>query len=237
MKTKQFINSSNFIKTALTSNHLTQLLAVSTMAIGATVGISAAPAGAVLLNNGNLALSDGTSDFYTAGNPSSYAVNFNPTGKVLASGVTNTFLTAFTPDSIVSVNANSPATFNLVSGTTNNFSLASALDFNFTNGVKISVDGGSIFTRNINNGSVGVAFSNSNVTGKVVNADGTVNLQALSFSFNDNPNVGGGSYSLTLSPTLGAAASVPEPFTIIGTLIGGTAAFRMRKKLGNASKN
>lgn len=28
-----------------------------------------------------------------------------------------------------------------------------------------------------------------------------------------------------------AATSVPEPFTIIGTLIGGTAAFRMRKKL------
>jgi hypothetical protein len=27
------------------------------------------------------------------------------------------------------------------------------------------------------------------------------------------------------------AASVPEPFTIIGTLVGGTAAFRMRKKL------
>jgi hypothetical protein len=31
-----------------------------------------------------------------------------------------------------------------------------------------------------------------------------------------------------------AAASVPEPFTIIGTLIGGTAAVRMRKKLKQA---
>ena len=34
----------------------------------------------------------------------------------------------------------------------------------------------------------------------------------------------------------GAATAVPEPFTIIGTLIGGTAALRMRKKL-NASAN
>jgi hypothetical protein len=31
-----------------------------------------------------------------------------------------------------------------------------------------------------------------------------------------------------------AAASVPEPFTVIGTLIGGTAAVRMRKKLKQA---
>jgi hypothetical protein len=31
--------------------------------------------------------------------------------------------------------------------------------------------------------------------------------------------------------SLGKVQSVPEPFTIIGTLIGGTAAFRMRKKL------
>jgi hypothetical protein len=32
------------------------------------------------------------------------------------------------------------------------------------------------------------------------------------------------------------AAAVPEPFTVIGTLIGGTAAFRMRRKLKSARK-
>jgi hypothetical protein len=32
------------------------------------------------------------------------------------------------------------------------------------------------------------------------------------------------------------ATAVPEPFTIIGTLVGGTAALRMRKKLKSASK-
>ncbi len=35
---------------------------------------------------------------------------------------------------------------------------------------------------------------------------------------------------------LGQSQSVPEPFTIIGTLVGGTAAVRMRKKLGASSK-
>jgi hypothetical protein len=34
----------------------------------------------------------------------------------------------------------------------------------------------------------------------------------------------------------GAATSVPEPFTIIGTLVGGTAAMRMRKKLKSVDK-
>jgi hypothetical protein len=33
-----------------------------------------------------------------------------------------------------------------------------------------------------------------------------------------------------------AATSVPEPFTIIGSLVGGTAAFRMRKKLKSTNK-
>ena len=38
----------------------------------------------------------------------------------------------------------------------------------------------------------------------------------------------GGAASLA---TTGPAAAVPEPFTMIGTLIGGTAALRLRKKL------
>jgi hypothetical protein len=41
------------------------------------------------------------------------------------------------------------------------------------------------------------------------------------------PNV----YTLTGSISQAGATSVPEPFTIVGTLIGGTAALRMRKKL------
>lgn len=40
--------------------------------------------------------------------------------------------------------------------------------------------------------------------------------------------IGGAASFATTGP---AAAAVPEPFTIIGTIIGGTAAFRLRKKL------
>jgi hypothetical protein len=42
-----------------------------------------------------------------------------------------------------------------------------------------------------------------------------------------NNNVGGSYNATAVAPT----TSVPEPFTVIGTLVGGTAALRMRKKL------
>jgi hypothetical protein len=49
-----------------------------------------------------------------------------------------------------------------------------------------------------------------------------------------------GAYSNTISGagniTAGAATAAPEPFTIIGTLVGGTAAMRMRKKLKSVNK-
>lgn len=48
-----------------------------------------------------------------------------------------------------------------------------------------------------------------------------------------------GTYSNTIDGPgniTGAAAAVPEPFTIIGTLVGGTAALRLRKKLKAANK-
>jgi hypothetical protein len=53
------------------------------------------------------------------------------------------------------------------------------------------------------------------------------------FSFNENASVVAGGTTISdfvLTNTTGAT-SVPEPFTVIGTLVGGTAALRMRKKL------
>jgi hypothetical protein len=61
--------------------------------------------------------------------------------------------------------------------------------------------------------------------------------ESAKFSFLENaPRVAGGtiiSNFLLTNTTAPAAAptSVPEPFTVIGTLVGGTAAIRMRKKL------
>jgi hypothetical protein len=48
--------------------------------------------------------------------------------------------------------------------------------------------------------------------------------------------IGGAASLATTGPTVPTAA-VPEPFTIIGTLIGGTAALRMRKKLKSRTKS
>jgi hypothetical protein len=53
-------------------------------------------------------------------------------------------------------------------------------------------------------------------------------LQFITVTDTINPN--GGSV-LSFQNTFVQQQQVPEPFTIIGTLIGGTAAFRMRKKL------
>jgi hypothetical protein len=60
------------------------------------------------------------------------------------------------------------------------------------------------------------------------------NGTTLYFKVNDTTygdNVGSFAFNGTLSNT-----AVPEPFTIIGTLVGGTAAFRMRKKLQAVNK-
>ena len=59
-------------------------------------------------------------------------------------------------------------------------------------------------------------------------ADFSVGYSSAYRSLFDNLTFG------TASPT--AATSVPEPFTVIGTLVGGTAALRMRKKLKSAGK-
>jgi hypothetical protein len=40
----------------------------------------------------------------------------------------------------------------------------------------------------------------------------------------------------TAIPGIPTGTAVPEPFTIIGTLVGGTAALRMRKKLRSTAK-
>jgi hypothetical protein len=226
-KIKQFANLASIKKSIVIS-------AASSLAIGVAAIIPAAPAGAVLLNSGNFSFADGTTDFFTSLGQTSYTVNFNNTsGAAFINSATGAFSSSFAPGSTPAVTP-STGIFSLVSG--NIFSLASPLSFNFpVNGVNVSIDSGSTFTRTFNNVNSGVGFADLSVTGRVANADGTVNLQALSFTFNDNPNPGGGSYSVTLSPN--NPLNVPEPFSVIGTIVGGTAAFRMRKKLANAGKH
>ena len=63
----------------------------------------------------------------------------------------------------------------------------------------------------------------------------TTTTSSLSLIANDSAyNDNSGAYNVSGSIT--PAAVVPEPFTIIGTLVGGTAAVRMRKKLQEVGK-
>jgi hypothetical protein len=73
----------------------------------------------------------------------------------------------------------------------------------------------------------GYGFSTS------LNAGTNYFLVSTSFS----PGVSG-SFTTTIDGpgNVSASTSVPEPFTIIGTLVGGTAAIRMRKKLKSVNK-
>jgi hypothetical protein len=136
--------------------------------------------------------------------------------------------------------------------TVGDFSLASLsnlnMNFSFTNGSSfsladstsnLSTSGISIF--DLGAGNLGLVFTGSGGGGAV---DFSKNSTSLSFeptSSISNPTgccggngvtnlyfteAFGGSYNATA-----AAQSVPEPFTIVGTLVGGTAAIRMRKKL------
>ncbi|WP_310482153.1 PEP-CTERM sorting domain-containing protein [Chamaesiphon sp. VAR_48_metabat_403] len=58
------------------------------------------------------------------------------------------------------------------------------------------------------------------------------NIDNTNLTLNPSPN---GSFSVVA--TVPGATTVPEPFTIIGTLLGGTAAMRMRKKLAAAANH
>jgi hypothetical protein len=71
-----------------------------------------------------------------------------------------------------------------------------------------------------------VQLTARNTLGAITNSDSATVAQQVAFSFSDLPGTGGGDYNILVSPT-----AVPEPFTIIGTIVGGTAALRLRKKL------
>jgi hypothetical protein len=63
-----------------------------------------------------------------------------------------------------------------------------------------------------------------------VNGLDQTNNNTLSFSFNDTGAGTGGLFIISASPV----AAVPEPFTIIGSIVGGAAALRMKKKMSKS---
>jgi sugar lactone lactonase YvrE len=93
---------------------------------------------------------------------------------------------------------------------------------------------GNIFASGLNT-PYGLVFDGS---GNLYEADaGTSQINIFAPSGTKIGALGGLSFPTGLaidSSTTGTPTAVPEPFTIIGTLIGGTAALRMRKKLRSA---
>ena len=65
--------------------------------------------------------------------------------------------------------------------------------------------------------------------------DGDISMLGTNIPYSQRSFTGFGTYASTVSAPADPT-TVPEPFTVIGSLIGGTAAFRMRKKLKATSK-
>ncbi len=231
MKIRQFANLPG-IETSL------KIIAASSLAIGVVAGVAAAPAGAVLLTApGNLSFNDGVLN--TAGiiNPvagNTFTATFNNTGFNLVSVATGSFAPLFTPLGPKTVSSPS---VNFLYASGQNYTLQSNLDFNFGTAGLLRIASGSTFLDTAQ-GATHSNFSLVGTAGSFITPDSIATpLTLSSFNFdvdndvaNPSPN---GSYSLVASIT--PTAAVPEPFTVIGTLIGGTAAFRRRKTL--ASKN
>ncbi len=231
-----------------------RLLTICGFAIGAAA-ISAAPAGAVLITGGNLAFNDGaqlgSGAITTAGG--NFSVNFSSGGNAIVTDASGGF-SPLVPGvvnpttSVARTIAPSVGNFSYTSvvpaatGGTFTATLLNALNYNFGSTIgSVNLGIGSTFTGfyiaptpAIPSLASGHSFLNFN-TGNVSFLSGTSTtggaqttpLLLTSFNFDVDNATGGssnGSYSIV-------ASAVPEPFTIIGTLVGGTAALRMRKKL------
>jgi hypothetical protein len=244
MKIKQFTNSPTFFRTASKSSTITQLLAVSSITLGVATIVPTAPAQAAVINSGELAFNDGA--FNSSGTISTnngFNVNFNNGGNAIVTTASGDFAPL-----IPGVNPPFVSVPKTVSGSLGTFLYSGAgpgtsVDYRLSNPLGLDFNfGGAIGTLNIAANSI---FRGSPVTGgnfnfSILNSLGStfnsgtsspVNIIDFDFSVSNNPNQLG-SYGIRV-----AAAEVPEPFTIIGTIVGGAAALRMRKKMSNAAKN
>lgn len=168
-----------------------------------------------------------------------YGLAFDPSGNLFASALTPGLINKFTPGGAKSTFASSlyfPTA--LASDSTGNlYSVEGA----FNNFINKFTPGGNKSTLASGLGpDYSLAFDPS--SGNLFTGGGTTTiLQVAPDGSVSTLASGGGLYdfrTLAIAPTAAPSSAVPEPFTIIGTLIGGTAALRMRKKLrANSSEN
>jgi hypothetical protein len=231
MKIRQFTNLPG-IKTSL------KIVAASSLAMGVVAGVSAAPASAVTFGTGELDFGVFTSPFASLVNPAvpgnNFNVTFNPSGTTSIFSATGAFSPTFTSAS--TIGSNSPTVnFSNIGGSAYRLNQNLVLNFAAATPTSFTLLQNSTFmeTEIFSGGlRVGAGLQLANSAGAFfTNAGDITNIPTLAFSFTDTGIPSGGLFVAQASPT-----AVPEPFTIIGTIIGGTAAFRMRKKLASSVK-
>jgi hypothetical protein len=243
MKINRLTSLSRYQKVTLITSRIVQFLA-----IGAATGISASPVQAISLTNSSLSFQGGTSNFFEQVNPvagNTFSTTFNPGSIALVTGSSNS-ISRFFPRSPLSYTvAPAQGDFSYIGTNSNGFdySLTNPLSFAFNNGVDLTVGAGSVFRGTLNQTTRGIDFAVLDSRGSFFsNAGNTTPTNSLAFSFGDIPDrsfgIGGG-YSISASniSTQIISTQVPEPFTMIGTIFGSAAAFRMRRKLTTALNN
>jgi hypothetical protein len=250
MKFNQITKASYSIEKFFKTDILRQLLTISTIA-GAIAVAMAAPARSVSLAEGQVVFIGEVDNFLSLVDPvadDTIDVLFNNSGiDATVSSATGPFFTTpglfnqRTPavtgrdgSGVYGIAPAAPATFKYVTGDASNYTynLVNNLDFAFNNGVTLTVIGGTKFRGNLTPGDAASLTTNDG-TGSFYTQGGVrTDVTALSFSLNDIDGGSTAGYSILASTT----TSAPEPLTIVGTLIGATAAVRMRKKLAKASQ-
>ncbi len=210
----------------LKTDRFGKVFAIGTLAIGAVAGLSAAPAGAVTFTGGEFDFGVFTTSFGSGvstvpGN--TVSIGFNPNGTTNIFTASGNFAPLF-PNPTIGVTP-STANFAYVSGS--NYSLTNDLVFAFGNGVNLTLGQNNIFSASgVGTNSVSLSLV-APITNSFFSSGGDITpVPTFALTLTDSGLPSRGVYVGQVSPT-----AVPEPFTVIGTLIGGTAAFRLRKKL------
>ncbi|WP_310426657.1 hypothetical protein [Chamaesiphon sp. VAR_48_metabat_135_sub] len=215
---------------------LNRLFAIGSIAVGVVAIFPVASAQAVEFHHGALNFDGGTSAFYTAArNSQSFNLTFNTSLSADVSLASDEFGVAPYFPTLGGYAINSPVgnfAFQSALGGSRTYELTNNLQFAFTNGIKLNIKAGSIFSATTNTNSATFDLSNSAGSSFENGAD-IVPTASLVFGFSDTRLANPGFPNYTVEAV---AQEVPEPFSIIGTIVGGTSALRMRKRLKSTTK-
>jgi hypothetical protein len=222
----------------VSTNRLNSLVLLTASVATGLMFAQATPAGAVSLAIPSTTVpgtaSAGSSFTVTSAFAATDTISFNASGTVSYAPSPNTYVTnaagVFTQ----------PSTFGFATGTAGpgTPTIGSLLvSSSATPGVEYQ-----LFQPTAANGlgsaapSTSLSFTNVSI-GSIFGGNGLASGTVLTFRANDPGDYSDNLGAYTISGSLdNASTTVPEPFTIIGTLVGGGAALRMKKKLKQATK-